>query len=132
MGKGKGDIYGKTCMPVRCVKLEVPQRFLLTTYCSIQTKTGHDSLTANIYKNGGGGGFFLACKEFGRMTIHSPPVLFFYFLVEISLHKLIPLSRPGSVHTGSASQDDCDRMFPDKLHVGLFPERFPHSAWTST
>ena len=43
-------------------------------------------------------------------TIHSLPalvfLLFFFFLffeVEISLHMLIPLFLPGSVHSGSAS-----------------------------
>ena len=29
--------------------------------------------------------------------------------------------RPGSVHNGSASRDDCGRMFPDELHMSLFP-----------
>ena len=47
-----------------------------------------------------GGGFFLACKNFGRMfdivTIHSLPVLFFFFFkVDISLCTLIPLFTPG-------------------------------------
>ena len=38
---------------------------------------------------------------------------------------------PGSVHSGSASRDDCGRMFPDKLRVSSFPYRFPHYAWTA-
>ena len=38
-----------------------------------------------------------------RSTIHSLPALFFIFLMEISLRTLIPLFRPGSVHSGSAS-----------------------------
>ena len=54
-----------------------------------------------------------------------------FFQVEISSHKLLPLFRPGSVHSGSASWDDCDRVFPDELRVSSFPERFPHSAWTA-
>ena len=33
----------------------------------------------------------------------SPRLLFFFFKVEISLRTLIPLFRPGSVHSGSAS-----------------------------
>ena len=50
-------------------------------------------------------------------TILSPPALFFFFKVEISSRRLIPLSRPGSVQNGSASWDDCDRVFPDELRV---------------
>ena len=42
------------------------------------------------------------------LKIHSPPALYYYFLeVEISLCTPIPLCRPGSVHSGSASWDDC-------------------------
>ena len=58
------------------------------------------------------------------LTIHSPPALFFSsFQVKISLRTLIPLFRPGSVHSGSGSWDDCDRVFPDELHVSSFPDR---------
>ena len=62
-----------------------------------------------------------------------PACAFFFFLffkMEISSHKLIPLFRPGSVHSGSASWDDCDRVFPHELCV-KFPDRFPHSACTA-
>ena len=41
-------------------------------------------------------------------TVHSPPELF--FKVEICSRTLISLFSP--VHSGSASGDDCDRMFP--------------------
>ena len=51
--------------------------------------------------------------------------------VEISSRTLIPLYMPGSVHSGSAGCDDCGRMFPDKLRVSSFPERFSHYAWTA-
>ena len=51
--------------------------------------------------------------------------------MEVSLRTLIPLFRPGSVHSGYASWDDCDRVFPDDLRVSLFPDRFPHYAWTA-
>ena len=55
-----------------------------------------------------GGGFFLACKDFGRMLDNSfPPAFFFFFKVEISSGTLIPLLKPGSVHSGSANRDDC-------------------------
>ena len=73
-------------------------------------------------------------------TIHSPPALFFFFflggdrdvwVVEVSFRTLIPLFMQGSVHSGSASWDDCERMFPDKLGVSSFPHRFPHYARTA-
>ena len=44
------------------------------------------------------------------------------------MRTLIPLFRPGSVHSGLASSDDCDRVFPDKLRVSSLPDRFPHYA----
>ena len=67
------------------------------------------------------------------LTIYSPPALFFFFFkVEISLHKLILLFiMPVSVHSGSVSWDKCGRVFPDKLHVSSFLDRFPHYAWTA-
>ena len=65
-------------------------------------------------------------------TIHSLPALFIYlfifFSVEIGSRTLIPLFTPGSVYSGSASWDDCDRVFPDMLRVSSFPDRFAHSA----
>ena len=66
-------------------------------------------------------------------TVHSPPVLFVVVVVvvvveaEISSLTLIPHFRPGSVHSGSAILDDCDRVFPDKLRGSSFP----HYAWTA-
>ena len=61
---------------------------------------------------GGGGGFFLACEDFGRMFDNSFPAyaFFFPFKVEISSRTLIPLLRPGSAHSGSASWDDYDSV----------------------
>ena len=53
---------------------------------------------------------------------------FLFFEVEISLHTLILLFRPGSVHSGSASWNDRDWVFPDDLRVSSFPDRFPHYA----
>ena len=49
--------------------------------------------------------------------------------MEISSCKLIPLFTPGSVHSGSASWDDCGRVYPDKLRASSFPDWFPHYAW---
>ena len=58
-------------------------------------------------------------------TMNSPPG--FFFLSEESRTQ-IPLSRPGSVHSGSASWDDCGRVLPDELPVSSLPDRFPHYA----
>ena len=64
-------------------------------------------------------------------TIHSPPARFFFFFfseVEISSRTLLLLSRPGSIHTGSESRDDCGRVFPNELHVGYVPTLCPDST----
>ena len=63
------------------------------------------------------GGFFLACKDFGRMFNQSLPAcaFFFFFKAEIRSHTLIPLFRTGSVNIGSANRDDCGQVFPDEL-----------------
>ena len=76
--------------------------------------------------------WFFPCVQ-GCSTIHSPPVLFFpfFFKVEVRSCTLIPLFRPGSVRSGSESWDNCDCEFPDKLHVSLCPDKFPHYAWTA-
>ena len=69
-------------------------------------------------------GFHTECT-----TIHSLPALFFFFLeVEISSWTLIPLFRPGLVHSGSVSWDNCGQTFPEKLRVSSSPDRFPHYA----
>ena len=44
----------------------------------------------------------------------------FSFRMEISSRTLIPLLRPGSVNSVSASWDDCGRMFPGELRVSTF------------
>ena len=79
----------------------------------------------------GGGGFFLACEDLGSMFDNSLPACAFFFNVEISSRTLISLFRPGSVHSGSASSDDCDRVFPDELRESSFRYRFLNSAWTA-
>ena len=78
--------------------------------------------------------FFLAREDFWRMFEHSFPAfafLFLYFEVEISSRTLTPLFLPGSVHSGSTGWDDRGRMFPDKVRVSSFPDKFPHCAWTA-
>ena len=54
--------------------------------------------------------------------IHSPHALFLFlfFKAGISSHTPIPLFKQGSVHSSSASWDDCGKVFPDELHVSLF------------
>ena len=81
-----------------------------------------------------GSGFFLACEDLGRMFDYSfPHALFssFFFKVKISLCTLIPLFGPESAHSDSASRGDCGQVFPGKLHVSLFLNRFPHYALTA-
>ena len=60
-----------------------------------------------IIIGGGGGGLFLAGEDFGRMCDHPFPAcaffFFFSFEVKISSRTLVPLFRPGSIHSGSAS-----------------------------
>ena len=77
------------------------------------------------------GGFFLVCEDFGRMFAHSFPTCLLLFLMEVSPCTLISLFRPGSLHSGSVSWDNCDSVSPDELRVSLFPGRFPHYAWTA-
>ena len=57
------------------------------------------------------------------LTINSPPALVKkkLFKVEISSRTLIPLIRPGSVHSNSASWDDCNCVFFEELRVSSFP-----------
>ena len=76
-----------------------------------------------------GGGFFLACEDFGRMFDNLFPACAFLFvlLMDFSSRTLSSLLRPRSVHRGSA----CDRMFPDELRASSFLDRFPHYAWTA-
>ena len=71
-----------------------------------------------------GGGFCLACEDFGRMFDHSFPAcsLLFYFKVEISSCTLILFFMPGSVHSGSVSWNDCGQTFPARQIVyNIYP-----------
>ena len=78
---------------------------------------------------------FLLVRMLGECsTFHSQSVCFFLFCflkVEISSRTLIVHFRPGSVHSGSVSWDDCDRVFSDELRVSSFLGKFPHYAWTA-
>ena len=78
--------------------------------------------------------YFLPSFLFFFLSFSHPFFLSFFLSfplgVEISLRTLIPRFMPGSVHSGSASRDDCGRMFPDKLRVSSLPDMFLHYAWT--
>ena len=54
--------------------------------------------------------------EGGGLMNESPPRLFFFFAPQVGInsHTPIPLFKPGSVHSGSAS------LFPDQLRVSSF------------
>ena len=65
------------------------------------------------------GGFFLSCEHFGRMFGNSfPACAFFFFKWRFSWRTLIPLIRPGSVHSGSACWDDWPSI---SRHMYLYP-----------
>ena len=74
--------------------------------------------------------FFLACEDFFWMFdqfISSLRFLkfklFFFYLVEIISSTLIPLFRPGSVQSCSASWHDCGWVFFDELLANSFSDR---------
>ena len=72
-------------------------------------------------------GFFLLCEDFGRMCHHPFPACAF-FKVEISSRSLIPIFTSGWVHSGLASWNDCDRVFPEEWRVSWFPDGFQQCA----
>ena len=76
--------------------------------------------------------FSLFARIVGRMFDHwfSTWAFLVRFEVEISSHTLIALFMPGSVHSGSPSWFACGWVFPDKLHVCSFLDRFQQYAWT--
>ena len=70
------------------------------------------------------GGSFFACEDFESSFDHSFPACTFFLLffkVDVTSHKLIPIFRRESVHSGLASWGDCGRVFPNKLRVSSFP-----------
>ena len=77
--------------------------------------------------------FHLACEDFRRMFNYSFPAYDFFlsFKVKLSSRTLIPLFRPGSIHSGSGSREDCGRVFSEELRVSSFPDRFPHYSRTA-
>ena len=79
----------------------------------------------------GRGGFFLRLRGFWENVRPFIPRLRFFFKSKISSGTLIPFFMRGSVHSGSASWDDCRRMFPYMLRVSSFPDMFLHYVWTA-
>ena len=84
------------------------------TVCLRSTRTLHSHISSlGVEVSGEVGGVFLKCEDFGRMFDSSFPACaffsftrsFFFFGggVEISSRILIPVFRPGSVHSGSTS-----------------------------
>ena len=140
--------FGMRCWSLRCM---VHLFFFCTDQHCNNTHPRLDSVDTwysyNIvsnymnFKTGGGGGgcvgFSLPCEDFLRTfdNFFSAWAFLgvFFFKVKISSHTLAPLFRPGSVHSGSASWDwdDCGWVFPVKLCVSSFLDRFSHCAWTA-
>ena len=61
------------------------------------------------------------------MLDHSFPAYTFFFFFwggSGDFFTPIPLFIPESVHSGSASRDDCARVFSDKLRASSFPDSF--------
>ena len=78
----------------------------------------------NLYSMNRAWWLFPLLQGFWRMFYHSFPACAFFslsfFKVEISSCTLIPLFRPGSVHSSSVSWGDCGQAFPDRLRVNSF------------
>ena len=69
-----------------------------------------------------GGGFPLARHGFGLRLDKLFPACAFIFQNGDELARApIPVLRPGSVHSGWASWDECERAFLDELRVSSFP-----------
>ena len=76
--------------------------------------------------------FFSSLMRFwGECSTISRLLFFFSFWNGDKLAHTNSTFMPVSVHSGSASWDDCGRKFLKKLPVSSFPDRFPHYAWTA-
>ena len=91
--------------------------------CVCSTHVHYCFFLAAAYSFVHGGGVLLACEDFGRIFNHSFPACAFkfFFLVEMNSRTLIPLFTPGSIHSGSASRDDCGRVFREALSTKPHP-----------
>ena len=59
-------------------------------------------------------------------TIHFLPTYFFFFWSGVQLARTpVPILRPGSIHSGSASLDDCGLVFPDEFRMNSFSWQVP-------
>ena len=80
-------------------------------------------------------GFVLVGDEFGRMFHHSFPACALLLLLFRKwrlpcAHLFYSLGQDQS--TVAERTETTGRVFPDKLRVSSFPERFPHSSRTAT
>ena len=66
-------------------------------------------------------GFFPRAEGFGGRFLTTQTLHVLFLCVEISSHTSILLLKPGSVHSGLVSWDDCGWAFPDELHLNSFP-----------
>ena len=100
------------------VQHSVPLRLKLNIHKEQDTTKARNSNSWQITlerkkkKKRSGGCFLLACEDFGGRFGKSLPA-YTFFWVEISSRTSTPLQEPGAVHSGSASWDDCGRVFPE-------------------
>ena len=78
--------------------------------------------------------FSSLARFFRIMFDHRFPAcaFFFFFFEEIISRTLIPLFRPGSVHSGSASWDNCGWAFPNELRVSslfMWSDENMYESW---
>ena len=79
----------------------------------------------------GGGGFILACEEFGRMFHYSFPACTFFFKAEISMHALISLFSQNQ----STMAEQAEMTVAERSQTSCVWAHFligsPHYAWTA-
>ena len=83
----------------------------------------------------GAGGFFSHLQGFGEIVqpfIPLLPFFFFFFFKWRFAHAHLFHSLGQNQSTSVAQQaETTGRLFPDKLRVNLFLDRFPHYVWTA-
>ena len=99
-----------TCSPLLPLSSQWPSQVVSSAFCVVSALGGGKGLVRGCWRGvvdqakwwWWWWGFFLACEDSGKMFDNSFPGCAFFFccLVEISSCKLIPLFRPGSVHSG--------------------------------
>ena len=75
---------------------------------------------------------FPSClRGFGENVWPFSPRLRFLLLLLLLFFRWRLSRAPGSVHSGSATWDDCDWVFLEELRVSSFLDRFPHYTCTA-